>query len=871
MPVTRAWRWYVAASALLSVAYFLAPLEPAKLVIWPLIGCSSVAAILVGIRVHQPEPRLAFSLIAAGVATLITGDFLYSVGTLVLDLEPSTPSSIDVIYLAMYPLLIGGVILIDQRRMAGRDRAGAIDTAIVTVSVALVAWVVLISPAFRLDEPSLLERLGAIAYPVGDVALFAAVARLAARGQRKSPVPWVMAFGVAPLLVADAIYGYVNLTGDWHEHHVADLGWIMFYVGCGASALHPAVASVATPTNAGREVTPLRVVLVASAVVVAPLTLLLDSADGEVEHVVPIAVASGLLFVLVIVRVAGLVGTLAAARAQDRFRALLLHASDAMVVLDGEGRVIFATPSTERVLGHDVAGLPGRAFAELLGPADREQLAVMLVDRAETTTVEWTIGRDDERPRPLEVVVTDTSGFSTAAGVVLTLRDITERKRLHEELRRQALHDTLTDLPHRTLFLDRLQQALERATRTGAAVTVLLLDIDDFKAVNERFGYAAGDHVLAAVGARLRTAVEVGVTVARLGADEFALLLDDADEAEVDQTAAAVQAAFAAPFATGREDAHHVNLRISMGAATGVSTLVPNDLLRNADLALFVAKRGGANRFVRYEGGMHEEARRRVEIATELAEAIEHNDLAVHFQPIVDVHTGRFVGAEALVRWRDRAGGLRLPADFIPIAETSGSIIPLGRWVLDEACQTVADMKRSGVADERFYVTVNVSAHHVQDPTLIADVRHALTTAGLDGAALVLEVTETTLIEDIHPAGSALAALKELGLRIAVDDFGTGYSSLAYLSEFPLDIMKIDKSFVDRMTTSADGETMARALVDLARTLGLAAVAEGVEQPEQAEMLARFGCPLAQGYVFARPMPSDELAAALERQRIPAR
>jgi EAL domain-containing protein (putative c-di-GMP-specific phosphodiesterase class I) len=291
-------------------------------------------------------------------------------------------------------------------------------------------------------------------------------------------------------------------------------------------------------------------------------------------------------------------------------------------------------------------------------------------------------------------------------------------------------------------------------------------------------------------------------------------------------------------------------------------------VLRDADLAMYVAKRNGKNRFEQYLPAMHEEARQRLEVAAELRNAIDNDELVVYYQPIVDIASGRTLGAEALVRWQHPLRGLLSPVMFIPIAETTGLIVPLGRWVLHEACRTTEEWKQAGIAADSFYVSVNLSARHVQDENVLRDVTAALEASGLAAEALVLEVTESALIEDVDRAAATLATLKDLGLRIAVDDFGTGYSSLAYLSDFPIDVIKLDKSFIDRVATTVDGETMVRAVVDLARTLGLTAIAEGVEHADQAAALEHLGCQLAQGFVFAHPMPANDMAALLERQSV---
>jgi diguanylate cyclase (GGDEF)-like protein/PAS domain S-box-containing protein len=858
----RPWQVYLAGGIPLTVLYFSLPADTAKLVVWPVIGWSSVIAILIGVRVNRPEAPLAWYLLAAGVGTFIVGDNLYSFRNFVQHSATLFPSYVDIIYLAVYLLLIAGLALLLHRRTAGRDRAGVIDAAIVTASLGLVSWVLLIAPYVRFEGLTVLERLVSIAYPVGDVALLAIAARLAVGAGRRSVAFWLLVGGLVPLLAADALYGYLNLAGTWHEHNPVDVGWIAFYMCWGAAALHPSMRELSMPTATTRRISPTRLLVIGSAVLVPPAMLFIQDFRGAVTDATAIAVVSAFLFALVVVRIAGLARDAADERSEARFRTLVDNASDAVVVLDAEGRVRYRTPSTERVLGRRGSELDGAKLSDLLEAADKERLLVMLSNESATTTVEWRFRRDDGLWRDLEVVAADMRSTVEVDGLVLTMRDITERKHLDFELGRQALHDSLTGLPNRTLFLDRLEQALQRAERTDASIAVVLFDLDDFKEVNDSLGHSAGDDLLVAVATRLTTSMHPGVTVARLGGDEFALLVDDGDMgAALERTALRIQSSLRAPFLLRDEE---VSVRVSIGMAIGSpSTHTADDVLRNADLAMYVAKRNGKDRFEKYLPAMHEEASRRLVVAAELRGAIERGELVVFYQPIVDLSSERTLGVEALVRWNHPHRGLLGPNEFIPVAETTGVIIPLGRWVLNEACRQTAAWKAAGIADDSFYVSVNLSARQVQDDNILDDVGEALEGSGLAARALVLEITETALIEDLNPAGVTLATLRHLGLRIAVDDFGTGYSSLAHLSNFPLDIIKLDKSFVDRVASSAEGERMVRAVVDLGRTLGLIAIAEGVEQ---ALALEHLGCEFAQGFLFARPMPASEMSALLERQ-----
>jgi diguanylate cyclase (GGDEF)-like protein/PAS domain S-box-containing protein len=852
------------AGCVLSAAYFLLPPAPAKLIIWPAIGWSSVVAIVVGVRRHRPDAPLAWYLMALGMATFITGDDLFSFRNFVQHAEVPFPSYIDVVYLAIYPILTAGLVLLIRRRTPGRDRASLLDAAIITCGAGLLSWVILIVPYFRSQDIGVLERLTSIAYPLGDIALLAMVVRLAVGSGRRPIAFWLLASSVVQLLVADALYGYLNLAGLWHEHNPVDGGWIAFYVGWGVAALHPSMRELSVRASGSPRVSRRRLAVVGSAALIPPTVLFVQQLNGNVVDGAAIAITSAVLFVLVLARTSGLAGEVAEKRSEARFRALVTNASDAILVVDESGVVRYQTPSAARVLGRQPGELQDRPIGDLLAPDDERQLGVLLVTAGVMTTVEWQIRSDAGTWRDMEVTAADLRGDAGVEGLVLTMRDITERKQLDVELRRQALHDTLTSLPNRSLFHDRVVHALSRAARRQGDVAVLFLDLDDFKMVNDSLGHTVGDDLLIAVAARLRTTLKSGDTLARFGGDEFAVLLEDGDVSPAAEAVAQrVQDALRDPFRVGEEDVPvHVSIGIAVGRA-GVDT--PSGLLRDADLAMYVAKRNGKARFERFVPAMHEQAIRRLEVASELRGAIDDGQLVVFYQPIVAVGTGRMLGAEALVRWNHPHRGLIQPNDFIPVAETTGLVIPLGRWVLDQACRQTRRWQQIGLVDDAFYVSVNLSARHLRDAGVIDDVMHALDASGMPANALLIEVTETALVEDLDPAGTVLHDLKALGVRLAIDDFGTGYSSLARLSTFPLDIVKIDKSFIDRLAGNADGDAMVRAVVDLSHTLGMTTVAEGVEEPDQAIALSRLGCAVAQGFLFARPMPADDMTDALQR------
>ena len=860
-----AWRWYLLVSTGLAVAYYALPSAQAKLIVWPAIGWSSVAAMLLGIRLHRPDGRTAWHLLAGGVAVFIIGDNLFSGSQFLLHALPAFPSYVDVVYLLMYPLLITGLLLLIRQRSPGRDLPSVLDACIMTVGVGLVSWVLLIVPYFRSADMSWIERLTAISYPLGDVALLAVAVRLVVGSGHRPRAFWLLAGSLLSLLAADSLYGFMNLAGTWHEHNPVDLGWMAFYVGWGAAALHPSMRELSARAMVASRANVRRLALVCSAALIPPGVLIVEQALGPIQDAAAIALTSAVLFVLVLARATGLAREVADTHNEQRFQALFENASDAVLVIDAFGHVKYATPSTKKVLGEDAGTLLGHLLPECLSDTNQRELSVLLSTAGVSTVVEWQWHGSDGSCRDIEVVLADLRGDARIDGFVLTMRNISERKILDAELRHQALHDTLTGLPNKSLFDDRVGHALGRADRRQGEVAVLFLDLDNFKLVNDSLGHPAGDELLIAVAARLVSVLKSGDTVARFGGDEFVVLLEEIDADTVELVTARLQESLREPFAIGAEQ---VPLHASIGIAVGrAGDCTPRQLLRDADLAMYVAKRNGRSRSERFAPEMHEQAMRRLAVASELPTAILEGQLVLYYQPIVNVSTGRILGAEALVRWNHPRRGLIMPDEFIPIAESTGAVVPLGAWVLGEACRQTSTWRRAGLVDDSYYVSVNLAARHFKDRSVIGDVLQALTEADLPASALLVEVTEGGLLDDLDPGG-VLRELHDLGIRLAIDDFGTGYSSLGRLAEFPVDVVKIDKSFIDRLIGDADGETMVRAVVALSHELGMKTVAEGVETEGQAAALTRLGCTTAQGYLFARPMPSETMTAALQDARV---
>jgi diguanylate cyclase (GGDEF)-like protein/PAS domain S-box-containing protein len=1006
-----AWAWYLAVTGVLAALYlFVPPLKGAGPLI-NVLGFSGVVAIVAGIRIHRPKARAAWWL-------FVVGQFLFFSGDLYTYTYPnaSFPSIGDAFYLAVYPALMAGMIVLVRRRNPRRDPAAFIDAAILTIGIGLISWVFLIAPNIHLSGLSWPAKAVSVAYPLGDVLLLAAAIRLAVDAGRRAPAFYFLVSSIVCLLATDSAYNYAILKDTYsHSQLIYDAGWILYYLLWGASALHPSMRVLEEPaTDSRARLTSVRLALLGAACLISPSIRFFQSIDNA--DVLVLIVASAVLFLLVVTRMAGLVrqeerivdrertlrsagvdlvgaagreqiyeaaisgvrrllgdespvrlalvgeegpavvgssdehtwslsettfdwlrehstadripygelpqqarsdlrldgghtvlivplsiqsevrGLLVvcsalevrvdvarsfealglqvslavegASLAEDlhrrqseaRFRSLVAHSSDLITVLDANGIVTYQSPSIERVLGYRADEVEGTRFGWLLTEADRSRLDQLVAGdgggSTDAHTFECSLVHRDGTSLRFEVQHTDLLQDEHVGGIVLNGRDVSERKAFEEQLAHQAFHDPVTNLANRALFSDRVEHALMRSQRGFPDIAIVFIDLDDFKTVNDSLGHAAGDHVLQEVARRLQIAVRPTDTVARFGGDEFAVLLESVnDSAQAADAAARILHALEIPLEI---DGKQVFPRASIGIClVDRENESPEaaELLRNADVAMYMAKRDSKGSYRVFEPTMHERVVERLELRSELQRAIDEDQLALHYQPVVRLEGHEILGVEALLRWMHPTRGTIPPNQFIPLAEETGLIIPMGRWVLETACAEGVLLHTRFPRPEPLAMSVNLSVRQLQSESIVADVRGALEKSGLTPGALVLEITESVMMADTDFAVQRLCELKDLGVRLAMDDFGTGYSSLSYLSRFPVDILKMDRSFVG----AGENVALQSAIIALGASLELEVVAEGIELPEQERSLHDLGCELGQGFLFARPMGPPEL------------
>ncbi|MEY9842060.1 putative bifunctional diguanylate cyclase/phosphodiesterase [Streptacidiphilus sp. EB103A] len=555
------------------------------------------------------------------------------------------------------------------------------------------------------------------------------------------------------------------------------------------------------------------------------------------------------------------------------FRTLIHNASDVILILDDDDTARYASPSADSMFGPEV-GAGARRFTELIHPDDMRRAVLALGemregDRDQDMFDDWRVIRQDGRPIEVEVRCSNLRQDQSVHGLVVTLRDVTEQRKLERELTHRALHDALTSLPNRVLLMNRVEHALVAERRDSTLASLLFVDLDDFKVVNDTRGHTVGDELLVAAAQRLVATLRAGDTAARLGGDEFAVLIKGIHEpSEAEAIADHVVDALARPFHLNGES---ISVSASVGIATALDSSDGEELLSHADLALYAAKAAGKRQWRRFQPVLHQGMMERHELRASLENAIAEEEFTLLYQPIVELSGGTVVGFEALARWPHARLGLVLPEHFISLAEETGHIMPLGAWILERAAGCTAAWQRAVPQPVPLDINVNVSARQFRDSRFVGEVSRVLRESGLAPGSLVLELTETVLMRQNDQVRADMRTLKDLGVRIAIDDFGTGFSSLGYLRDFPIDLLKIDKSFVDGILIDGQQVALVEGIVRIAGTLGMKVIAEGIEDAQQQALLAAMGCEFGQGFLFSPPVTAEASERLLREQGSPRR
>jgi diguanylate cyclase (GGDEF)-like protein/PAS domain S-box-containing protein len=543
--------------------------------------------------------------------------------------------------------------------------------------------------------------------------------------------------------------------------------------------------------------------------------------------------------------------------AEARFETVFEQAGIGGVIVGLDGIPTRVNPAVCALLGRPAEQLVGQPWNEYNHP-DEAPLVDAVLARMAAGEVTYADERRYVRPDGSEVwasthVTLVRDGAGEPGYLIAQLADITERKKLEEELTHRALHDSLTGLPNRALLTDRLVHSLASARRRAAQLGVMLVDVDRFKSVNDTLGHAAGDALLRQVADRISAVIRTDDTVARFGGDEFVIVCDDVSIAEIEQIATRALEALSQSYAL---DGHEISVTASLGIALADKESTPESLLRGADAAMYLAKERGRGRLAVFDEALRTRFDNRFATESALRLALERDEFSVHYQPVVDLFTGSMVGAEALVRWQHPARGLVSPADFIPLAEESGLIIPIGAWVLEQACRQLVEWQCD---QPSMTVSVNLSVRQMLASDIAGDISNILQRTEVPPETLCLELTESVFMEDVDYFARTLASLKALGVQLAIDDFGTGYSSLSYLKRFPVDAVKVDRAFVDGLGTDPHHTALVAAILAMADALDLTVTAEGVETQDQLAHLRRLQCHKAQGFYLSRPLPAPEV------------
>lgn len=833
-----------------------------------------LAALACARRARRESGRVRHGWALMGLATFAwgVGQMIWTYYEQIAGREVPFPSFADAGYLALIPLTVAAMLTFPSTPAKIEPRIGRLlDGLIILATTLFLSWDLLLGRLVAGAEGSVASIVIGLAYPAGDIVIVSLVMFNVAhpRGRRSFSAALVGS-GLLAIAFADSLFAYLISHGAYSTGNPIDAVWAIGFLLLMLAALKD--KSVRSTVVREEHTSWLRALIPYAAI---PLGIIVASMHlAATDTLEPFLLWTGLAVVILVLgrqflavrenlqlaqtlerRVDERTASLRAS--EERSRSILETAADAFISTNDDGLI------TD--WNHQAESMFGRSRAEAIGFHVDE---VVLFDHEAgggplTSRLENFIGRRSESTMrdaqgdlfPAEVTAWRLVVNETAQTNVF-VHDVSERKAFEGRLEHQALHDALTGLPNRVLFEDRVSHALIRARRGFRSIAVLFIDLDDFKVVNDSLGHASGDRVLVDVAERLHGCLREGDTVARLGGDEFALLLEDFTEGEELALAQRIMDALNAPVVL---DDREILLRASLGVALGGSTQPVNEVLSNADVAMYSAKAQGKGRYSVFLPSMREVLQDRLQTESDLSRAIERGELWLAYQPIIEASTGRIAAMESLLRWRHPSGKGMAPCEFIGIAEETGLIVPVGRWILEEACKQIRTWQLRHPAASQLKVSVNLSVRQFQNPGLIETVAGALRGSGLPPSSLIVEVTESVLVSDSDSVVEQLRELREMGVQVSIDDFGTGYSSLSYLKKLPIDLLKIDKSFVSGVARSVEDSALAHAIIRLAHTLGMQTTAEGIEEEVQGTRLKELGCDYLQGYHLGRPGAPEEV------------
>ena len=854
-----------AAVALVGAALITAYLvvDPSRTSEWLAVGVPALAAlaVLTSVVSHKPVRPIPWVLLVLGLAgvavtrAIAAFDWYGDEGMIF-------PGAAEAYGVLVYPALFVATLGISSDRRRARDLLAGSEPIIYVIALTALVWLAVTGPFVEDGTMPLNARAWIWVFPLMDGLLALLVLRRATRIGQNHRLFHVM--GLAYLLwgAAHAAAGWSAFEGDLELGSPLAAATLVGPLLLGVFGTMPGIPALTAGSGEASKVhwTQIFGLLFASLVPLGALILMLATGLESSASFIVVSAATVSVIVLALARMWRLVDQvrmLTEQRGHDRLAAMVEHSSDVVMLADQTGRVSYASPGLRATLGYNPESWVGRHLLDVVSEDERDSAMRQferLVEFGNGGTVEFeaTLLHADGQLRKATVVVANLVGGAAVDGIVATFRDVTEQRNLERQLSHRAFHDELTGLANRALFLDRMDHAL-RVTRPEAdPVVVLFVDLDDFKSVNDALGHAVGDQLLKTVADRIRRAAGSGDTAARLGGDEFAILLED--RGGIDRAIDVAEQL----LDNLREPVSIAGYDVAVLASVGVAVASPGmsttSLLRDADIAMYEAKRAGKGQIRIFDPAMRLVATKHLEYRSDLSEALERGQLRLVYMPFVDLRSGQVVGAEALVRWHHPQHGDIPASEFVPIAERSGLIVPLGYWGLELGLQQLAGWRPD------LFASFNVSAVQVRQPDFVERVVALVDEYHVDPHMVMFELTETVLVDEGERATETITHLREEGFRFAIDDFGAGYCSLSYLQRHPVDLLKVDRTAIEEFGRDPRGNTLARTILQMAESLDLLTVAEGIETTGQLRELRRFGCDLGQGYLLSRPLEADSLA-----------